>query len=209
MQNPCRSPAFKLGVKFGWSQISLSIPAAGWLCGAEEARDWQMKVQILLFSLTPGDLLQSCLICGDNSAFHQRHQHHLCPYSKHRARWDRIHRYTALCRTERHSPPCSRKWYKDGEGLRRWTLHSLLWGPLMPIWFGPSEPEEARQPCFDCSLKVHSTSGAVALGWGWGQVRACCKRLEFWVLTASRRNLLHGNYFNLQLAKRKLLAFFC
>lgn len=59
-----------------------------------------------------------------------------------------------------------------------------------------------------CSSKVHPTSGVVALGMG-DRSQLAASSLVFWVLTASRRNLLRGNYFNLQLTKGKLLTFFC
>lgn len=62
-----------------------------------------------------------------------------------------------------------------GGRLRRCGLcTTLLCALRLPIWFGTWEPEEGRQPFFDCSPKVHPTSGVAALGVG-GQVRACCK----------------------------------
>lgn len=58
-----------------------------------------------------------------------------------------------------------------------------------------------------CSSKVHPTSGMVALGMG-DRSRLAADALVFWVRTASRRNLLRRNYFNLQLTKGKIADIF-
>lgn len=102
--------------------------------------------------------LRHSVMCG--------HQHHPCPHTL--SRVPGVTEYTTQCRAECHSAPCSRKCCEEGRGLRRWPLPSLLRAPLMPIWFGTSEPSEARQLSFDCSLKVYPTSGVAAPGVGVG-----------------------------------------